>query len=272
MHMKRGFNNQKGFAVSGILYPLFIIFVGILIGLMGTYVNRKILFDNMKRDVLSEVNYGKNILEGGMLLYYKGTEEPIAVDGVLKIPDMSGNGNHGEMVNFQSNMRNEGGKITFDGINNYVKAPNVLNGRSTFTIELLYLPKKQGTTQYYFGIAPNQFGLSTSNASTHLFYYNNATNISIANAGHGINQLTYVAYAIDGTTLTSYLDGNQVSTATLSGGLNLSGEALGLGGTGTGTDLAEMDCFSFRIYNYALNEDEIYHNYRIDYNELTSNT
>ena len=54
--MKRGFNNQKGFAVSGILYPLFIIFVGILIGLMGTYVNRKILFDNMKRDVLSEVN------------------------------------------------------------------------------------------------------------------------------------------------------------------------------------------------------------------------
>lgn len=267
--MKRGFHNQEGFAVSGILYPLFIIFVGILLGLMGTFVNRKILFDNMKQDILSEVNYGKNILEGGMLLYYKASEEPIAVDGVLKLPDMSGNGNHGEMVNFQSNMRNEGGKITFDGVNNYVKAPNVLNGRSTFTIELFYLPKKQGTTQYYFGIAPNQFGLSTSNGSTHAFYYNTSKNVSIDNAGHGVNQLTYVAYVIEGNKLTAYLDGDKVKSVTLSGGMNVSGANLGLGGTGTGASLAQMDCYSFRVYNYALNDDEIYHNYRIDYHELT---
>lgn len=268
--MKRGFHNQKGFAVSGILYPLFIIFVGLLLGLMGTYVNRKILFDNMKQDVLSEVNYGKNILEGGILLYYKGSEEPIAVDGVLKLPDMSGNGNHGEMVNFQSNMRNEGGKITFDGVNNYVKAPNVLSGRSTFTIELFYMPKRQGVTQYYFGIASNQFGLSTSNVSTHNFYYNTSKNVSISGAGHGVNQLTYVAYVINGTKLTTYLDGKKVKDSTLSGGINVSGSNLGLGGTGTGASLAQMDCYSFRIYNYALNDDEIYHNYRIDYREITS--
>ena len=125
-------------AYNFISRELFIMsFIGLIIGLVGTYVNRKLLFDRMKQDVLSEVDYGKNILEGGMLLYYKGSVEPITVDGVLKVPDMSGNGNHGEMVNFKSNMRNEGGKIVFDGTNNYVKAPNVLNGRSTFTIEML---------------------------------------------------------------------------------------------------------------------------------------
>ena len=32
--------DKKGFAVSGILYPLFIIFIGLIIGLVGTYVNR----------------------------------------------------------------------------------------------------------------------------------------------------------------------------------------------------------------------------------------
>ena len=184
--------DKKGFAVSGILYPLFIIFIGLIIGLVGTYVNRKLLFDRMKQDVLSEVDYGKNILEGGMLLYYKGSVEPITVDGVLKVPDMSGNGNHGEMVNFKSNMRNEGGKIVFDGTNNYVKAPNVLNGRSTFTIEMLYLPKKQGVSQYYFGLTSNQFGLQTTDASTHNFYYNTSKNVSINSGGNGINQLTYV--------------------------------------------------------------------------------
>ena len=57
--------------------------------------------------------------------------------------------------------------------------------------------------------------------------------------------------------------------STLSGGMNVSGSNLGLGGTGTGSSLAQMDCYSFRIYNYALNDDEIYHNYRIDYHELT---
>ncbi len=264
--------DKKGFAVSGILYPLFIIFIGLIIGLVGTYVNRKLLFDRMKQDVLSEVDYGKNILEGGMLLYYKGSVEPITVDGVLKVPDMSGNGNHGEMVNFKSNMRNEGGKIVFDGTNNYVKAPNVLNGRSTFTIEMLYLPKKQGVSQYYFGLTSNQFGLQTTDASTHNFYYNTSKNVSINSGGNGINQLTYVAYVVENGKVTSYIDGKKITTSTLSGGLNVSGSYLGLGATGTGTNFAQMDCFSFRIYSYALNEDEIYHNYRIDYNELTKNT
>lgn len=264
--------NEKGFAISGIIYPLFVLFVGLLIGMIAMFMNRKMLFDQTKKDVLSEVNYGKNILEGGLLLYYKGSEAPITVDGKLKLPDVSGNGNHGEMINFQENMRNEKGKIAFDGTNNYVAAPNVLKDRTTFTIEIAYVPKRQISWQYYFGIRVNQFGLEAGSDNYRHFYYSNSngTNkyVFMDETTNNLNQITYATYVINGNQITGYKDGKRMMTRTMQDSIITTGDVLGLGADGLGQYKALMDCYSFRVYNYALNDEEVYHNYRIDYSKI----
>ncbi|MBS7021058.1 MAG: LamG domain-containing protein [Firmicutes bacterium] len=265
---KREKLNQKGFAVSGIMYPLFVLFVGLLIGLIAMFMNRKLLFDQTKKDVLSEVNYGKSVLEGGLLLYYRGSDEPINVNAVMKLEDVSGNGNHGEMVNFQENTRNEQGKILLDGTNNYVKAPNVLSGRTAFTIEIAYIPKRTISWEYVFGIKANQFGLERNNAGGSNFYYSNngATNkhVSVTATKNENNKLTYATYVFDGRNFVGYKDGMRILTTNLDSNPVVTGSYLGLGADGSGDYKTQMECYSFRVYNYALNDDEVYHNFKID--------
>jgi hypothetical protein len=55
--------NEKGFAASGILYPLFIIILGFVVVTLFTLINTKFVFDRVKEDTLAEV----------MLMRYKLT-------------------------------------------------------------------------------------------------------------------------------------------------------------------------------------------------------
>lgn len=276
--MGDGMRNQKGFAVSGILYPLFIIFVGVLVGMIGTFINRKLLFDRMKQDVLSDVNYGNTVIESGLLLNYEGSEEPITIDGRLYIPDMSGNGFHGEMKNFTSYMRNEGGKITFNG-GNYVLMPNVLEDITTnFTIEMMYAPTSSNYDQYYFGTRTNNFGLETYEQSVsegtefrlRLWYpADTYYSISMPNVPWSINELSSISFVFEDSSVTIYHNGLQVQKTNNLQAMTFIGDYIGLGGLADGTNTSSMDLYSFRIYNQALNMDEIYHNFEVDYREVS---
>ena len=276
--MGDGMRNQKGFAVSGILYPLFIIFVGVLVGMIGTFINRKLLFDRMKQDVLSDVNYGNTVIESGLLLNYEGSEEPITIDGRLYIPDMSGNGFHGEMKNFTSYMRNEGGKITFNG-GNYVLMPNVLEDITTnFTIEMMYAPTSSNYNQYYFGTRTQNFGLETYEQSVsggsefrlRLWYpADTYYSISMPNVPWSINELSSISFVFEDSSVTIYHNGLQVQKTNNLQAMTFIGDYIGLGGLADGTNTSSMDLYSFRIYNQALNMDEIYHNFEVDYREVS---
>ena len=48
--------NNKGFAVSGILYPLLILFIMLLIGVLDIMSSRKTVFDQTKDDIITELN------------------------------------------------------------------------------------------------------------------------------------------------------------------------------------------------------------------------
>lgn len=276
--MGDGMRNQKGFAVSGILYPLFIIFVGVLVGMIGTFINRKLLFDRMKQDVLSDVNYGSTVIESGLLLNYTGSEEPITVDGRLYIPDMSGNGFHGEMMNFTSYMRNEGGKITFDD-GNYVLMPNVLKNITTnFTIEMMYVPTSSNYDQYYFGTRTKNFGLETYEQSVsegtefrlRLWYpADTYYNVSMPDVSWSMDEVSSISFVFEDSSVTIYHNGLQVQKTNNLQAITFIGDYIGLGGLADGTNTSSMDLYSFRIYNQALNMDEIYHNFEVDYREVS---
>lgn len=48
--------NNKGFAVSGILYPILILFIMLLIGVLDIMSSRKAVFDQAKNDIITELN------------------------------------------------------------------------------------------------------------------------------------------------------------------------------------------------------------------------
>ena len=48
--------NNKGFAVTGFVYTIFIVFIGAMIAILSLFNNRKNILDNLKSDVLKDVN------------------------------------------------------------------------------------------------------------------------------------------------------------------------------------------------------------------------
>ena len=51
--------NNKGFAISGVLYPLFILFLVLILGVVGTLSAAKAVLDANKRDVETRLNLGR---------------------------------------------------------------------------------------------------------------------------------------------------------------------------------------------------------------------
>ncbi len=48
--------NNKGFAVSGVLYPILILFLMLLLGVLNIMSSRKVVFDQTKNDIIDELN------------------------------------------------------------------------------------------------------------------------------------------------------------------------------------------------------------------------
>ncbi len=48
--------NNKGFAISGIIYSILLLFLIILSGLLTMMSSRKIVLDKIKNDILIELN------------------------------------------------------------------------------------------------------------------------------------------------------------------------------------------------------------------------
>lgn len=54
--------NNKGFAVSGVLYSLLLIFITILVMLLFNFQNKKNILDQLKSDTISDLNNKNRII------------------------------------------------------------------------------------------------------------------------------------------------------------------------------------------------------------------
>lgn len=59
--------NNKGFAVSGILYALLLIFITILVMLLFNFQNKKNILDKLKQDTLNKIN--GQVIDASELLF-----------------------------------------------------------------------------------------------------------------------------------------------------------------------------------------------------------
>ena len=59
--------NNKGFAVSGILYALLLLFITILVMLLFNFQNKKNILDKLKQDTLNKIN--GQVIDASELLF-----------------------------------------------------------------------------------------------------------------------------------------------------------------------------------------------------------
>ena len=113
--------NNKGFAISSVVYAMLVLFLGLILLILGNLASRKAMFDKEKKDILSRFNNGDNVEELCTLtegnLYEAGSKYVCDVgDGELKtFYALETNGDNVSLI-MNANVDSNGKAITPDNI------------------------------------------------------------------------------------------------------------------------------------------------------------
>ncbi len=179
--------------------------------------------------------------------------------------DISGNGNNATLVNTPTYTSSKGGGITTSGTSYISTGYNLPN---TFTISVA---ASFNPTNYWATIWANE---SWTAQKGFIAYLKNATGIDIGSpttqstvSVNDINSVHIWDFVVNGTSYTIYKDGIAFATGTFTapaGGLSTNGLYFGARHNNAGTsaqDYAPGTYYSMRVYNRALNSDEINSNF-----------
>jgi hypothetical protein len=87
---------------------------------------------------MSRIGYGKDIVRDGLVLHLDAAN-PQSYDGNSTTwRDLSGNGNHGTLVNGPTYNSSNKGSVVFDGVNDYIQGNTVLEPKDYITISAWY--------------------------------------------------------------------------------------------------------------------------------------
>lgn len=173
--------NNKGFAISGILYTMLLLFVIILAGVLSMMSSRKILLDKTKKDVLYNIENKEDVfnessyLLNNLELFYdsKLNIEKIEANEISRTTfyDLSTKNNNGELKSFDFNTDSGwgGNYLKFDGLNDVldtnINANDFYTINHNFTMSMLVKINKVTT----IGNAYESYDASTIFGAT---YYN----------------------------------------------------------------------------------------------------
>jgi hypothetical protein len=181
--------------------------------------------------------------------------------------DASGNGNNATLNGSPTYASANGGGYTTSSTS-YISLPNNLSNNFTVSVACSLNPSafwatlwgneswdaSKGYIAYLGSSSTMNFGSPTGQAS-----------IAIS----GINTIHIWDFVVNGTSYTLYRDGVNVSTGTFtapSGGLSTNGLYFGARHTNAGTSFTDASpgtYYSMRVYNRALNADEIQTNFTV---------
>ncbi len=236
--------NNKGFAITGILYTSLLMFVLLLTGIMTMMASRKVILDKTKKEVLSTLNTEGKIyneysyLMDDLELIYDGIVNTNKINN-LEIEktvffDLSGNNNDGTLQSFNYN-NNSGWQdnyLKFDGENDVVRtnidASEFAYANKDFTMSILAKINKVtiiGTSSvpydastvfgasYYngYGIIWNTSDILTDQYNLGAFYRNDkgSSHMFSISTNFDIQQITFV-YDLTNNKQQIYVDGNFV--------------------------------------------------------------
>ena len=181
--------------------------------------------------------------------------------------DLSGNGNDATLLNFNNTSSSGWGsdRLIFDGTDDYVRLNNIFTGLDGFTIEYVFNQKIDKSFQYICGTLNNRFGVEAAAACRCRLYFSNPQSnfISFHNMQPSLNKIEKNSWVYDGQSLKGFLNSSLKDSASYTD-LVYPGSYFGIGADGNGMYPTKMDCYSVRVYNRALTDEEIKHNYLID--------
>ena len=210
-----------------------------------------------------------NYVKDGLVLHYdfSAMSNDDVSRGVAK--DLSGNGNHGTLQNF--NFTAESGydknKLIFDGVDDFVRA-NKLETLTDFSVELVFQRNSAGiSTIAYLTTEANTTGYGMVIQTNRIRYWSDPTD---AQSGVNIKQFStnldkqHVIITFEKGELKVYRNGKLGTSETIDFPSNLKGFAIGRYDNVLTSPLLSGIFQSAKIYNRPLTPEEIAHNYAIE--------
>lgn len=199
--------------------------------------------------------------EIGSALSYPGT-------GTV-LTDISGNGRHGTLVNGTGYSSNNGGALTFDGVNDYVQTPITIPTGRALTVDLvgsvanttvshnfvsanapLFIRVVNGKIRWNLNVRKDSDAVSS-------WFFNDGNMPVVANTKY------HLAMTYDGVSIKGYINGVKDIDIAVAGQI-VPGQTIKIGYTTGGEDAPLAGSVSMmRVYNQALSDADVLQNYGV---------
>jgi hypothetical protein len=229
-------------------------------------------FNGQSNYLVTNIDY-PNIVTSGLTYLLDGGFIPSYPRTGATWNDLSGNGNSTSLVNGPTFNSSNDGSIVFDGVNEYGLTANLLNP-TTFPNESVFVwfyPTSAGQIVSELGQATINFGYHDSNIEINsggvisfATWGGNLTN-KVVSSAKSFNTWYQLGFTYSGTTLTAYINGSSIGTATLTRqpptalyfGLCAIDSVTNMGTAG----YAGGRMGNFLFYNRGLSSSEVLQNY-----------
>ena len=201
--------------------------------------------------------YGPRIVSSGLVLCLDAANKVSYRGSGTTWNDLSGNGNNGTLLNGVGfNQYQNGGTLTFDGVDDYVSIPDI--NFTTATIDIwVYINAYSAGGAVFVYQSSNGFEIWAGTDNVIRYNKNPSTGLT-SGPGFTLNSWNNIVATSDGTANRLYL--NNVNIGSTNGGIfdNTSGD---IRISGYGGYMVNGRCSILKMYNRALTNSEIAQNY-----------
>lgn len=265
---------KNGFAATGVLYTILVIFLILMSTLLVTLSSRSRILSKLKSDAknVPEKVVLKDYVQNGLILNYDGHEAPYAEGTNQYWRDLSGNNNQGVLYNFDSTSGWAIDNVRLDGMNDYINLGlKNYNFEKNITFEML-VKINELRHSALFGNWEAAGGGMYINSDFNLYFEIYIEELNMyKNIHSNKTMLADTWYTIvgtyDGTTIKLYINGNLESSLDTAGKIKTSPVNMILGANENADSYSTYSSISIRrasLYNRALTQAEITQNYEID--------
>lgn len=278
--------NNKGFAISGVVYSLLLLFVILLYAILSILANRKIILDKTKKDMLLEINGEAESEEGTSgptVADYVFSSLAAQYDGVQsfrnnKWQDLTGLGNDGSIRGFEDGGGKKTNYIYFDGKHDSIEIPRTIG--YSFSIEIVFSTIKGiGTSTKWYQAAglvdadvsgvTNDFGISINKNGAILAGVGNSTGseyLIYSRNGFNNGNIQTVSFVRNGAAqkLELYTNGSKEKEVNGSSNTLSAPTKISIGKILSTNNYFNGNIYSIRIYSKPLSATEIANNYKVD--------
>ncbi len=285
--------NKRGFAITGIMYILLLLFVVIIFGMFVVLGSRKIIIDNYRVKIQEKIDVPpiiEDYVSEGLVVWYDAITNIDRINQLLSSEDeffdLSDNINIGNLIAFEDGWYDN--YLEFDGVDDYIDtgiAANNFGPSDDYSLEMFFRIKEvvavTDSSSLLLGAFNDEgFGIvwETYDEDDSKYFLRVGARDDVGESfsdsyeltDFSIKQHVTMVYSDLYSEIRFYVNGKLIGTSA-----SLTGDFIEvLGNIVIGTDavhditltgsFSNMELYSVRIYDRAISLNEIVRNYAID--------